>query len=55
MSNKLLLITKGLRLYRDGEPCTHRGCQNHVSHPCECCNRISANGEAWIKEKIVKK
>ena len=25
---------------RDGEPCSHRGCLNHISHPCEVCGRI---------------
>jgi hypothetical protein len=24
----------------DGEPCSHRGCLNHISHPCEGCGRI---------------
>lgn len=24
----------------DGEPCDHRGCLNHVTHPCEGCGRI---------------
>jgi len=27
-------------LLRDGEPCSHRGCLNHISHPCEGCGRI---------------
>jgi hypothetical protein len=22
------------------EPCDHPGCQSHVSHPCEGCNRM---------------
>lgn len=26
---------------RDGEPCSHRGCLSHVSHPCEGCGRIA--------------
>lgn len=26
--------------YSDGEPCSHVGCLNHVSHPCEGCGRI---------------
>ena len=21
--------------YKDGEPCSHYGCLNHISHPCE--------------------
>lgn len=26
--------------YKDGEPCSHRGCLNHITHPCENCGRI---------------
>ena len=26
--------------YDDGEPCSHIGCLNHVTHPCENCGRI---------------
>lgn len=29
------------RHLRDGEPCGHRGCLSHVSHPCEGCGRIA--------------
>lgn len=25
---------------KDGEPCDHRGCLSHVTHPCEGCGRI---------------
>ena len=25
---------------RDGEPCSHPGCLQHVSHPCDGCGRI---------------
>jgi len=25
---------------REGEPCSHQGCLNHISHPCEGCGRI---------------
>jgi hypothetical protein len=31
-------------IYRDGEPCEHTGCLNHVSHPCESCKRIAGRG-----------
>ncbi len=24
----------------DGEPCEHRLCLSHISHPCEGCGRI---------------
>lgn len=36
--------------YRNGEPCNHRGCQHHISHPCEGCGRIGAEGEIWISK-----
>ena len=29
------------RLPRPGEPCGHRGCLSHVTHPCEGCGRIA--------------
>jgi len=25
----------------DGESCGHRGCTNHVTHPCEGCGRTA--------------
>lgn len=30
---------------KDGEPCDHPGCLNHVSHPCEGCGRVA--GRSW--------
>lgn len=33
---------------KSGEPCTHKGCLNHVSHPCEVCGRVAGQGEARI-------
>lgn len=24
----------------DGIPCSHRGCLNHLTHPCEGCGRV---------------
>lgn len=33
---------------KDGEPCSHRGCLNHITHPCEGCGRI---GGARVKER----
>jgi hypothetical protein len=32
-------------LYKDGEPCEHVGCANHITHPCEYCGRIGARGD----------
>ena len=34
--------------YKDGEPCDHPGCTNHISHPCEICGRVGAKGEVLI-------
>jgi len=31
--------------YKDGEPCKHIGCLNHVSHPCEGCGRIAGRSK----------
>ena len=28
-------------MLREGEPCSHRGCLNHMSHPCENCFRVA--------------
>ncbi len=25
---------------KDGEPCSHKGCLNHIKTPCEKCGRI---------------
>ena len=25
---------------KDGEPCRHPGCLQHITHPCEECGRI---------------
>ncbi len=44
--------------YRDGEPCSHIGCERHMTHPCEYCGRINAQGEVrkfdWMVEAIEK-
>jgi hypothetical protein len=31
----------GGRRLRDGESCTHSGCLQHRSHPCEVCGRVN--------------
>lgn len=38
---------------KDGEPCSP-GCANHVTHPCECCERIQAQGNSMTQQEIVK-
>jgi hypothetical protein len=30
-----------MKYLRDGEPCNHKGCLSHISHPCEGCGRIA--------------
>jgi hypothetical protein len=32
--------------FEDGEPCPHPGCKNHITHPCEVCGRIAAQGKS---------
>lgn len=39
------------RELKDGEPCEHSGCLNHISHPCEKCGRINGK-ELKIKVKL---
>lgn len=29
----------------EGEPCSHRGCLNHTTHPCEGCGRIAGRNK----------
>lgn len=30
--------------YKSGEPCNHKGCLNHITHPCEGCGRVGGEG-----------
>lgn len=30
---------------KDGEECEHKGCRNHISHPCDNCGRIGASSK----------
>lgn len=32
--------SKWIASLRDGEPCDHRGCLSHISHPREGCGRV---------------
>lgn len=34
--------------FKNGEPCKHPGCKNHITHPCEVCGRYNAQGEVWL-------
>lgn len=38
-----------IEIYKDGEPCKHSGCINHITHPCEYCKRKQAKGKTEIK------
>ena len=38
-------------LYKSGEPCTHKGCLSHITHPCEVCGRRGGEGKI-LKEKV---
>jgi len=40
------------RNYRDGEPCEHKGCLNHLSHPCEGCGRIGGVRERGPRKLV---
>ena len=37
--------------YNDGQPCEHKGCLNHISHPCESCGRIAGKGVVLTPDK----
>ena len=41
----IMVAMKGVSHYKDGDPCNHPGCLNHVEHPCEKCGRTQARGE----------
>jgi len=38
-------IGKDWTIWKDGQPCNHPGCRNHISHPCEGCGRQLARGQ----------
>lgn len=40
--------------YIDGKPCSHPGCLNHVTHPCEGCGRIGGMDMETILIKKIK-
>ena len=39
--------------YKDGEPCSHPGCSQHLSHPCEGCGRYLSRGESFCDASIM--
>lgn len=38
--------------YKDGEPCDHKGCLSHVTHPCEGCGRVAGMAVAEAGGKV---
>jgi hypothetical protein len=40
--------------FEDGEPCDHRRCLHHTSHPCESCGRIAGYDVFGMKKEIEK-
>lgn len=39
-TSKLIDLIEDVKKLKDGQPCKHSGCLNHISHPCEGCGRI---------------
>ena len=33
------------------EPCEHKGCLNHLSHPCEGCGRVGGDGVIYEEDE----
>ena len=33
------------RPLKDGDPCEHKGCLSHITHPCEGCGRIAGKSK----------
>jgi hypothetical protein len=38
----------------EGEPCSHRGCLNHITHPCEGCGRIAGRNKPDLMYETVE-
>ena len=49
------LISNGFYTIEGGEPCSHKGCLSHLSHPCERCGRIGGRGKIWTNGKFFLK
>jgi hypothetical protein len=32
------------------QPCEHKGCLSHITHPCEGCGRIGGDGVIYYNE-----
>ena len=42
-------------IFPDKTPCYHKGCLNHISHPCEGCGRVRGQGNYYTPIKRVSK
>ncbi len=38
---------KRFLMHKSGQPCKHRGCLSHISHPCEGCGRVGGVGNIY--------
>lgn len=41
-------------VYEDGQPCNHKGCLNHITHPCEGCGRIAGQGDVKLPKWLIE-
>jgi len=39
--------------YEEGEACNHKGCLQHVTHPCENCGRIQGMSKESYIDKLI--
>lgn len=44
----------GVKQFKNGEPCKHPGCLNHVTHPCEGCGRTAGRSAKETFEKKLR-
>lgn len=38
---------------KDGQPCNHNGCLNHIKYPCEGCGRYAGKGSISLPKKLL--
>lgn len=43
------------QILKDGEPCDHSGCLNHVFHPCEGCGRVAGKGSVMVTKPNIER
>jgi hypothetical protein len=42
-----------MELFKNGVPCSHPGCLNHITHPCEVCGRFGARTTDGFRVKEI--